>query len=118
MKRFVILVTILSLGGCANYQASLNTFTNNVVATNNAIAQISASLAKNCNNLQATAQSLAALGSVFNVSSKARGGLAAANAALATWCIAPPSDIPTAIAVTAQEIANAKAAYQAAKNGQ
>lgn len=105
----------VALAGCANYQEKLSTFTNNVVATNQAIATVSASLASNCNGLEATATSLAALAGVLEVNQKAQAGLAAANAALSAFCQAPPTDIPSAIAAVAAQAAAAKKAYDAAR---
>ena len=118
MKRVIIIGFLAaSLVGCANYQANLTTLTSDVVATNAAIAQVSSSLAKNCNSIQATAQSIATLTSTFTSNTTANGSLAAANAVLSTWCQSPPSDIAGAIRVTAAEVVAAKAAYQTAKNG-
>lgn len=114
----------LSLAGCANFQASsekfradLATLQGDVVAVNNAIASINSSLAKNCSTLESTAQAVASLTGVFTQNTTAKGALAAANAALATYCDNPPSDITSAIKATAAEIVAAKAAYKAAKNG-
>jgi len=117
MKKF-LLAAILTLGvsGCANYQANLATLTGDVVATNQAIAQVSASLAANCNDLQSTAQSIAALTSTFTSNTTANGALSAANAVLTTWCQSPPTDIASAVKVTAAEVAAAKAAYQSVKD--
>lgn len=117
MKYPLILVVALSLGGCANYQANLNAITANVVATNQAIAQVSASLAKNCNDIEATAKGIAALTSAFTTNTTANGSLAAANAAISTYCQNPPSDIAGAIRVTAAQAIAAKAAYQMVKDG-
>lgn len=112
------IASALALGGCGNYQERLATFTNNVVATNKAIGEISQSLAKNCDSLEATATSLAGLAGVLNVNQKAQAGLAAANAALTAFCQAPPADIPSAVAAVAAQVAAAKKAYDAAlKNG-
>jgi len=116
-KILISLVAFLVLSGCANYQAKLTTFTNNVVATNQAIAQVSASLAANCNTIEATAQNIAALTSLFTTNTTANGSLAAANAVLQTWCTSPPTDIASAVKVTAAEAIAAKAAYQNVKNG-
>lgn len=119
MKKTIIAIIMASavLGGCANYQTNLTTFTANVVATNQAIAQVSSSLAKNCNAIEATAQSIALLTSTFTTNTTANGSLAAANAALSTWCVSPPTDIASAVQVTAAELIAARAAYQAVKKG-
>ena len=120
MKKFRNLLAasaFVALAGCANYAANLQTFTNNVVATNDAIAQISASLAQNCDALHSAAEGLASLTSSLDLTprgSKARAGLAAANAALSSWCSAPPNDIGSALTATAAEIQAAKAAYKEA----
>lgn len=120
MKKSILALVALSvvtLGGCANYQEKLATITNNIIATNQAIAKVSSSLAKNCNELEATAKSIAALTSVVSTNKKANGAVSAANAALSTWCQDPPNDIASAIKVTAAQIVAAKTAYEAVKNG-
>lgn len=118
MKKLIIIaIAGVSLAGCANYQANLNTFTANAVATNQAIAQVSASLAKNCNDIEATAKSIAALTSVFTTNTTANGSLAAANAAISTYCQNPPTDIAGAVRVTAAQAIAARAAYQMVKDG-
>jgi len=124
MKKTIILIGVVGLcvSGCANFQASsakfqadLNTLTGDVVAVNAAIAQISASLSKNCNGIHDAATGLASLASSFNANSQTQGAFNAANAVLSTWCAAPPTDIASAIKVTAAEVVAAKNAYQAAK---
>jgi len=119
MKKVIGFAFILALAGCttASYQAGLATLTSNVVATNQAIADISSSLAKNCNTIEATARSIADLTSTFTSNTTANGSLSAANAVLSTWCQSPPSDIASAVQVTAAEVVAAKAAYQNVKNG-
>lgn len=112
MKKYLLIVALAAgLGGCANYQANLATFTNDVVATNQAIAAVSQSLATNCNQLQSIAQSAAALTGVFTSNPKATAVVSAANAVLETYCTAPPTDIASAVSVTAAAAASAKAAY-------
>lgn len=122
MRKFLLAAAaaclVISVAGCSTaqlqqFQIGLSNFTAGVQSVNAAIAQTSAQLAQNCNNLQATAAALAALGA----GSKAGPGLAAANAALISWCQNPPTDITTAITATAAEIQAAKAAYKAAKAG-
>lgn len=118
MKKLLFVVVLAAgLGGCANYQANLATFTNDVVATNQAIAAVSQSLATNCNQLQSIAQSAAALTGVFTSNPKARAVVSAANAVLETYCTAPPTDIASAVATVAAQVSAAKSAYNAALKG-
>ncbi len=109
----------LSLGACsttnsAKFQSALSNLTANVAAVNQAIAQVSASLAQNCNAIATTAQALVPFA---KPGSNASGDLAAANAVILTWCQAPPTDITSAVKVTAAAVNSAKAAYAAAKAG-
>lgn len=122
MKKLIILALGISLVGCTTaqkeaFQSGLSNFTSSVESVNTAIGQVSASLAQNCNTLQVAAGDIAGLVTLFTSNSKAVGGLSAANAALRTWCQAPPTDIASAIRATASEIAAARAAYKAAQGG-
>ena len=118
MKKLLFVTALaLSVAGCADFQTKLATFTGNVVAVNNSIAQISASLAQNCNGIHDAAVAIQGLAAASGATPKTNGAIAAANAVISTWCQNPPSDITSAIQVTAAEVAAARAAYQAAKNG-
>lgn len=114
MKKLIVLAFVLTLAGCANFQANLAKFTSDVVAVNQAIAQVSVSLAQNCNAIQSTAQALVPFA---KQGSNAAGDIAAANAVISTWCQSPPQDIPSAVRVTAAAVNAASAAYKAAKAG-
>src|ERR1700749_3846120 len=100
MKRIIaVAISALSLASCTTAQLNAiqqgtTNFTASVQSINTAIASVSTTVAQNCSQLQATAASLAALISAFSTNTKAIGGLSAANAALVTWCSAPPTDIP------------------------
>lgn len=117
MKSIIAIVALTALTGCANFQGNLKTITNDVVAVNDAIRQVSASLAANCDTLHSAGLAFADLGGVLTTNTKAQGTLSAINAVLATWCSAPPQDIAGAIRVTAAEINAAKAAYKSAQAG-
>lgn len=120
MNRIILsLIVALGLAGCsatnsAKFQSDIANLTANVAAVNGAIAQVSASLAQNCNAIATTAQALVPFA---KIGSNAAGDLAAANAVIVTWCQAPPTDIPSAVKVTAAAVNSAKAAYAAAKAG-
>lgn len=115
MKKLLFVVVLAAgLAGCANYQANLATLTNDVVATNQAIATVSQSLAQNCNQLQSIAQSAASLTSALSSNPKATAVVSAANAVLTTYCQAPPTDIASAVATVAAQVSAAKSAYNAA----
>lgn len=120
MKKIILTATIaLALAGCSTtqstkFQSDLANLTANVAAVNQAIAQVSATLAQNCNGIATTAQALVPFA---KIGSNAAGDLAAANAVILTWCQSPPIDIPSAVKVTASAVTSAKAAYAAAKAG-
>lgn len=119
MRNLIIAATCaLALAGCSNtrlqqFQTGVSNFVAGVQTVNAAIRQVSAELAKNCDDLHATASALADVTS----GTKAGPGLAAANSAIVTWCQSPPTSISTAIRATAAQIVAAKAAYSAAKAG-
>lgn len=107
------------LGGCsstqlASFQSGLANFQSGVASVDQTIATVSPTLAKYCNEAVLVGNSLSAFTSS---SSSAGAGLAGVNAAITTWCQRPPTDIKTAIASVAAQVAAAKAAYQAAKRG-
>lgn len=125
MRKIALgLLLTLGLAGCQNFQAAsdrfradLATLTADVQAVNQAIAQVSASLAQNCNSIHDTAQAIDDIAKTFGANTTTQGSIDAANAVIVTWCQSPPQDIASAVRVTAAEVAAAKAAYQAAKNG-
>lgn len=117
MTKIIAIVALTALTSCANFQGNLKTITNDVVAVNDAIRQVSASLAQNCDTLHSAGLAFADLSGVLTTNTKAKGTLSAINAVLDTWCTAPPQDIASAVRVTAAEIAAAKAAYQSAQKG-
>lgn len=115
--RMLALLLALGLAACSStqsskFQSDLANLTANVAAVNQAIAQVSATLAGNCNGIATTAQALVQFATP---GSNAAGDLAAANAVILTWCQAPPTDIASAVQVTAAAVNSAKAAYAAAK---
>lgn len=119
--RLGILASVLSLSllGCSTsqldgFRSGLTNFTAGVAAVNQTIATVSPSLASHCADAQLVGAQLAAF---VSSSSSAGAGLAAINAAIVAWCQAPPSDIKSAIASVATQVAAGRAAYQSAKKG-
>lgn len=112
-------VLALSLCGCStsqldNLRGGLTNFTAGVNSINQTIATVSPTLAAHCSDAQIVGSQLAAF---VNTSSSAGAGLAAINAAILAWCQAPPSDIKSAIASVATQVAAGRAAYQSARKG-
>ena len=121
MKRAILIVALASsLAACSQaqsdkFQASLLRFEANVEAIDRTISRVSPTLAKHCTTLQSVGQSLAGIVNTATTNTSAIGGLDAANAALRTFCQAPPTDIATAVATVAAQVAAARAAYKAAR---
>lgn len=108
------LLSACSTSQLQGFQSGLTNFTAGVASVNQTIATVSPTLAAHCGDAQLVGAQLAAF---VNSSSSAGAGLAAINAAINTWCQAPPNDIKSAIASIAAQVAAGRAAYQAVKRG-
>lgn len=115
----LVAIPALMLAGCSTdqltrFQQGLSNFQSGVVSVNQTIAAISPQLLQNCN----TTLSFAQLLEPFAVGSKYNADYQAALSVINTYCQAPPvTNIAGTVALTAQAAANARAAYNAAKNG-
>lgn len=123
MRNFISMAAaaalLFTLPACStsqldSFRLGLGNFQAGVAAVDQTIGQVSPTLAKHCGEAQDVGSALAGL---IGTSSSASGGLAAINAAITTWCSAPPTDIKSAIASVVAQVAAGKAAYNAAKRG-
>src|SRR5581483_80654 len=120
MRKFLLAgATALALSGCtaaqnAQFQADVVVFNQDVAAINSAIAGVSATLGSNCQQIATVG---AALVQLVGVSTAAGAGLAAADAAIVSYCQAVPQDIPQAVTATAAAVKAAQSAYSSAKAG-
>jgi hypothetical protein len=98
----------------AQLQSRLNNVQSGVIAVNQAIANVSPELLKNCNNLMAITSALVP----FAANTKYSPAASAAVAVITTNCQAPPvQNIAGVVTLTYQAYLNAKSAYDAARAG-
>lgn len=120
MKKTIALIIIgaLALAACSTAQtdkfvASVNNFNRGVEAVDASIAQVSATLYKNCTGMQAVAQ---AASDVAGTCSKAGGVLSAANSVIINFCQnSNVVDISSAVVATAASVSAAKSQLSSVK---
>jgi len=118
-KLLLAIATAFALASCtaaqnAQFQADVVVFNQDVTAINGAIANVSSALAQNCGAIGTIGQALLKF---IGTSSHAGQDVAAADAAIVSYCQAVPQNIPQAVAATANAVTAAKVALAAAKAG-
>lgn len=116
--KFAILAAALAVGACTTAQTDklvgyLGNFNRGVVAVDESIATISASLYKNCNTIHSIGQ---AASDITGKCAKASPVVDGVNDIINGYCHASQvTDVGTALAATADTISSAKSQLSAAK---
>lgn len=114
MRRTLIALALsIAVAGCSStasvkIQAGLANFRANVAAVNETIRTVSLDLAANCEDIQFFTQALV---DIAKDQRKIAPHVESANAAIVTWCQAPPSNVASAVTSTARIAKASQAAY-------